>query len=405
MVSVEPCTDCGGRYFRCDDCGKTFSTEADATLVINHDCSKTTAEAVAAGTAGGAVAGTAGGLAVTAAAPAALGAVGFTSTGVAGGSLAATLQGLLYAGATPAGGWFAAATSAAMGGAMGATAITAVAATGGIAIAAGSGYGVYRIVKSIKRKDQNQHKVKGGCPLCSQNRKNNPTQNEGTKKYVEENENPEEWVVLENLTALHGVIIVKYVLDNKEQTIRESSGIFVPLPHRANNIRISFQVGFRDVLKLDRKTFEKTVHTFTFDSPTTRIFRLQGLLFQESIVDVLEKERHEEKPDEWLFLENHTALHGVIIVRYMLDNKDHTISQPSGTFVPLPLRAKNIIISFQIGFRNVMKWNRNTNIWEKTVHTFKYDSSTTRIFRLQGLLFQERIVDVLDKERNSLKDV
>ena len=112
---------------------------------------------------------------MTAGAPAVLGAAGFTSSGVAGGSLAAAAQVLscfstqlllnvhwqsaLYAGATPAGGWFATCTSAAMGGAMGAAAVAAVAATAGVAVAAGAGYGIYRLVKN---------KTKGGgkCPWC-----------------------------------------------------------------------------------------------------------------------------------------------------------------------------------------------------------------------------------------------
>jgi len=133
--------------------------------VTGHDCAgredkPNTAEAAAAGAAGGLAAGTAGGLAVTAAAPAALGAVGFTGSGVAGGSIAATLQGLLYAGATPAGGWFATCTSAAMGGAMGAAAVTAVAATGGAAVAAGAGYGIYKLIKKSKLKSSS-------CPWCT----------------------------------------------------------------------------------------------------------------------------------------------------------------------------------------------------------------------------------------------
>ena len=57
----------------------------------------------------------------------------------------ASLQGALYGGATPAGGLFATCTSAAMGGQMGSAAVTAVAVTGGAAVAVGAGYGVYRI--------------------------------------------------------------------------------------------------------------------------------------------------------------------------------------------------------------------------------------------------------------------
>ena len=94
---------------------------------------------------GGLTAGAAASAAITAASPALLGAVGFGNTGVTGGSLAASLQGALYGGATPAGGLFATCTSAAMGGQMGSAAVTAVAVTGGAAVAVGAGYGVYRI--------------------------------------------------------------------------------------------------------------------------------------------------------------------------------------------------------------------------------------------------------------------
>ena len=159
------CRECNNDYLECEDCHKTFRTNVrTCPEVTGHECSEqedktNSAEAAAAGAAGGLAAGTAGGLAVTAGAPAALGAVGFTSSGVAGGSIAATLQGFLYAGATPVGGWFATCTSAAMGGAMGAAAVTAVAATGGVAVAAGAGYGIYKMVKNNK-KDKT-------CPWCN----------------------------------------------------------------------------------------------------------------------------------------------------------------------------------------------------------------------------------------------
>ena len=65
-------------------------------------------------------------------------------------------QSALYAGATPAGGWFATCTSAAMGGAMGAA---AVATTAGVALAAGAGYGIYRLVE--KKRDAHAK-----CPWC-----------------------------------------------------------------------------------------------------------------------------------------------------------------------------------------------------------------------------------------------
>eukprot|EP00092_Neocalanus_flemingeri_P034872 GFUD01037947.1.p1 GENE.GFUD01037947.1~~GFUD01037947.1.p1 ORF type:complete len:315 (+),score=102.02 GFUD01037947.1:94-1038(+) len=164
MVLTNHCRECNKDYLKCENCNKTFPTNVTTSPeVAGHDCTEendkpNTAEAAAAGAAGGLAAGTAGGLAVTAGAPAALGAVGFTGSGVAGGSIAATLQGLLYAGATPAGGWFATCTSAAMGGAMGAAAVTAVAATGGVAVAAGAGYGIYKMVK--------KHGKKESCPWC-----------------------------------------------------------------------------------------------------------------------------------------------------------------------------------------------------------------------------------------------
>ena len=65
----------------------------------------------------------------------------------------------MYAGATPAGGWFATCTSAAMGGAMGAAAVATVAATAGVALAAGAGYGIYRLVE--KKRDAHAK-----CPWC-----------------------------------------------------------------------------------------------------------------------------------------------------------------------------------------------------------------------------------------------
>ena len=68
-------------------------------------------------------------------------------------------QSALYAGATPAGGWFATCTSAAMGGAMGAAAVATVAATAGVALAAGAGYGIYRLVE----KKRDAHAL---CPWC-----------------------------------------------------------------------------------------------------------------------------------------------------------------------------------------------------------------------------------------------
>ena len=109
--------------------------------------------------------------AVTAGASTALGAVGFGSSGVVGGSIAASLQvieqivlifvqGLLYAGATPAGGWFATATSAAMGGAMGAAAVATAAAATGVVVAGAAAFGVYKLVKRSKSL------AGGGCPRC-----------------------------------------------------------------------------------------------------------------------------------------------------------------------------------------------------------------------------------------------
>jgi len=172
VLVTNHCRECNKDYLECEDCHKTFRTNVrSCPEVTDHEClveenKKNTAEAAAAGAAGGLAAGTAGGLVVTAGAPAALGALGFTGSGVAGGSIAATLQGLLYAGATPAGGWFATCTSAAMGGAMGAAAVTAVAATGGVAVAAGAGYGIYSYVKKKKKNDDRK------CPWCK--RANNP---------------------------------------------------------------------------------------------------------------------------------------------------------------------------------------------------------------------------------------
>ena len=168
MVRINHCRDCNKDFVECETCLKTFKTNIlSAVEIVNHDCTQeeaggetTKRTAAAAGVAGGAAAGTAAGVGVTAGAPAALGAVGFTSSGVAGGSIAASLQSLLYAGATPAGGWFATCTSAAMGGAAGTAAVTAVAATGGIAVAAGAGYGLYRF---LKKKKMNP------CPWCNGN--------------------------------------------------------------------------------------------------------------------------------------------------------------------------------------------------------------------------------------------
>jgi len=187
-TSSRHCRDCNKEFIECMSCHLTFPTNvATSPEVTGHECleesnKEKTAKAAAAGVAGGAAAGAAGGLGVAAGAPAALGAAGFTSSGVAGGSLAAFLQGSLYAGATPAVGWFATCTSAAMGGAMGAAAVTAVAATGGVAVAAGAGYGIYRYVR--KKKDI------GKCPWCQaketnkddKNKKNFKTFHEGDKQ-------------------------------------------------------------------------------------------------------------------------------------------------------------------------------------------------------------------------------
>ena len=69
-------------------------------------------------------------------------------------------QSALYAGATPAGGWFATCTSAGMGGTMGATAVTSVAATAGVGVAVGVGYLIYRrMVGSITEAGET-------CPWC-----------------------------------------------------------------------------------------------------------------------------------------------------------------------------------------------------------------------------------------------
>merc|ERR1711915_457173 len=59
----------------------------------------------------------------------------------------------------PAGGWFAAATSAGMGGALGTAAVATAAATGGLAIAAGAGYGIYKLSQKIRGNKQ--------CPWCN----------------------------------------------------------------------------------------------------------------------------------------------------------------------------------------------------------------------------------------------
>jgi len=167
--TVQHCGDCNRDYVLCTRCTGTWRTNITVgPPVQGHQCRPAaeepargkTAAAAAAGAAGGAAAGAAGGAAVTAGAPAVLGAAGFTSSGVAGGSLAASAQAALYAGATPAGGWFATCTSAAMGGAMGAAAVAAVAATAGVAVAAGAGYGIYRLVK-------NKTEAGGRCPWCS----------------------------------------------------------------------------------------------------------------------------------------------------------------------------------------------------------------------------------------------
>lgn len=163
-TTARHCRDCNKEFTECKSCHVTFPTNvATSPEVTGHECSEDSdqgksAKAAATGVAGGAAAGAAGGLGVAAGAPAALGAAGFTSSGVAGGSFAAFLQGSLYAGATPAGGWFATCTSAAMGGAMGAAAVTAVAATSGVAVAAGAGYGIYRYVK--------KKNSTGKCPWC-----------------------------------------------------------------------------------------------------------------------------------------------------------------------------------------------------------------------------------------------
>ena len=42
-----------------------------------------------------------------------------------------------------------------------------------------------------------------------------------------------ETVVLENLVALHGLIIVKFSLDETEFTVKQSRGVAVHLPHKA----------------------------------------------------------------------------------------------------------------------------------------------------------------------------
>jgi len=167
-LTVQHCGDCNRDYVLCANCTGTWRTNVTSgPPVQGHQCSPSaeeptgtkTATAAAAGAAGGAATGAAGGAAVTAGAPAVLSAAGFTSSGVAGGSLAAAAQSALYAGATPAGGWFATCTSAAMGGAMGAAAVAAVAATTGVAVAAGAGYGIYRLVK-------NKTKDRAKCPWC-----------------------------------------------------------------------------------------------------------------------------------------------------------------------------------------------------------------------------------------------
>jgi len=158
-LSVQHCADCNRDYVLCTTCNGTWQTNVTVgPPVQGHQCRLPSAEE-SAKRGKTAAAGAAGGAAVTAGAPAVLGAAGFTSSGVASGSLAAAAQSALYAGATPAGGWFATCTSAAMGGAMGAAAVAAVAATAGVAVAAGAGYGIYRLVK-------NKSEAGGRCPWC-----------------------------------------------------------------------------------------------------------------------------------------------------------------------------------------------------------------------------------------------
>jgi len=191
MVRINHCRDCNKDFVECETCLKTFKTNIlSAVEIVNHDCTQedaggetTKRTAAAAGVAGGAAAGTAAGVGVTAGAPAALGAVGFTSSGVAGGSIAASLQSLLYAGATPAGGWFATCTSAAMGGAAGTAAVTAVAATGGIAVAAGAGYGLYRFLKKKKMTS---------CPWCKDNKQSYKVNGNHHDRKGESGQTPEE---------------------------------------------------------------------------------------------------------------------------------------------------------------------------------------------------------------------
>ena len=95
-----------------------------------------------AGALGGAAAGAA---AAATATKTVLGVVGFTSAGIAKGSLAASGMSTLCGAVTPAGGFFATATSVAMGGAASALPVVGAGAAAGAAIGA-AGYGVCKIV-------------------------------------------------------------------------------------------------------------------------------------------------------------------------------------------------------------------------------------------------------------------